>query len=1161
MKRIVLVVGGLFVVFVSLMWLLASTLGLQPSDLWVLRVGLAIMAAAAAGLYLWYRLKSEKDAAKAAMGAGAEGGQPGAPAEGEVDLLAREASARLAGSALGKGASLSSLPAILFIGPEGAAKTTSILHSGLETELLAGQVYQDSNVAPTRAANFWFARGALLVEAGGRLLANAAEFSRLVKRLRPGALASAMGRGQAAPRAAVVVMPCEEFLKPGAADSLPAASRLLRGALEEIARSYGVHLPVYVLFTKADRIPSFAEWAGALSMDETGQVLGVTLPAGMNQAVGVYAERETARLTEAFNSIYYSLCEKRLSFLGREHDPAKLPGVYEFARELRKLRPAMVQFLVDLGRPSQLTAGPFLRGFYFSGVRAILKQEVVSRPAAPQPSGSLASATQAFQTPFGAPQVVEQSVTRRAPQWLFLSHLFAGVLLGDREAMGASAASARASRLRRAMLAVAAAMAVLYIVAATVSFFGNRSLGNQVVAAARALGTVETAPQQAPPLEALTRLDALRQSVETLSRYEREGPPWRLRWGLYSGHALYPEARKVYFRRFHQLLFGATQARLLNRLQALPATPAPTDEYGPVYDTLKAYLITTSNHDKSTRLFLSPVLMRAWQEGKAVDPERAALVQRQFDFYAEELKASNPFSAENDSLAIERARKYLSQFAGIERVYQFMLAEASRQNPGVNFNQQFPGSARAVINSKEIPGAFTKGGFAFMQNAMKNADRFFAGEQWVLGPYTGAAVDRAQTEQQLRARYTADFLANWRAFLKATTVVRFANLKDAAAKLALLAGNQSPLLAAFWVASQHTAVESPEIKNAFQPVQFVVPPESKDRYIGPSNTPYMNALVGLQAAVEQASAGPAGLNNPALEQVNSQATNAKVITRQVAQNFRIDAEGQVHAMTQKLMEDPILYAESLARAAGPAELNSKGAALCGAFRDLLARYPFSATATRQATLQEVNAVFQPGQGALWTFYDTSLRNLLVKQGAQYVAVPAGGITLNPAFIQFFNRAAAVTDTLYPGGAPAPNLTYTLRVSAPQGLQALTFSVDTQVLTVQRGRQAAMGFHWPGSGSQTVRLLGKFGSGPDITFNEYTGLWAVFQFFGDADRWQSTGNVHRLEWVLRQGRAGTPLRLPDGSALTVQFDLEMPGAAPIFQKGFLSGLSCVARVAQ
>ena len=41
-----------------------------------------------------------------------------------------------------------------------------MLHSGLEPELLAGQVYQNGNVAPTTSANVWFSRGSLFLEAG-----------------------------------------------------------------------------------------------------------------------------------------------------------------------------------------------------------------------------------------------------------------------------------------------------------------------------------------------------------------------------------------------------------------------------------------------------------------------------------------------------------------------------------------------------------------------------------------------------------------------------------------------------------------------------------------------------------------------------------------------------------------------------------------------------------------------------------------------------------------------------------------------------------------------------------------------------------------------------------------------------------------------------------
>ena len=78
--------------------------------------------------------------------------------------------------------------------------------------------------------------------------------------------------------------------------------------------------------------------------------------------------------------------------------------------------------------------------------------------------------------------------------------------------------------------------------------------------------------------------------------------PWSMRWGLYVGNSLYPDVRRIYFQHFQHLLFGEAQANLVQTLSALPAAPGPNDQYGPAYDTLKAYLITTSNHDKSTEL-------------------------------------------------------------------------------------------------------------------------------------------------------------------------------------------------------------------------------------------------------------------------------------------------------------------------------------------------------------------------------------------------------------------------------------------------------------------------------------------------------------------------------------------------------------------------------
>ncbi len=1156
--------GIILSIYCTVVYFAGTFLGLHGTGLWIFRGCLALMGLIATAAYLWYQLGSLKRTSSSGQKKG--GGEAGA--EDDAGQILREASARLAASELGRKAKFRNLPVILLVGKAGSTKTSTMIHSGLEPELLAGHVYRDNTVVPTAAANVWYARRAVFVEAGGKLPAQGRSWRKFIRKLRPAGIGSLLGIKSEAPRAAVVCISCEEFLAADGGAAVSATARELRRRLEEISKGLGVRLPVYVLFTKTDRIAFFAEFVRNLTPEEAGQAVGITLPVEMDQASGVYAEQQTRKLAAAFDRLFRALCDRRPDLLAREHDPQNLPGVYEFPRELRKLRTPVVDLLVDLCRPSQLRAGPFLRGFYFSGVRAVIRQEApMQAPTMTRRRPDFAEVEHATGV-FAAGQVAsgrepgapaQAPVARKVPQWVFLSHLFHDVFLGDREALGAGGASVKTSRWRRILLAMAALVCFVWIIGMVVSYFGNRALQAEALAAARGIGAAEARGGELASLDALQRLDVLRQSLETLTRYERDGAPWRLRWGLYSGDDLYPSVRRAYYTRFHQLLFASTHASLIYTLQRLPAKPSPTDEYGPVYDTLKAYLITTSHPEKSTREFLAPVLMEHWTARRTIDKQRIELARKQFDFYAEDLKVSNPFSSAQDRGAVERGRHYLSQFAGVERVYRFMLTEASKLHPSVNFNRQFPGSAKAVINNREISGAFTSQGWAFMDEAVKNADRFFGGEQWVLGDQAAAGIDPARLEEQLRKRYLADFISQWREYLRSTAVVRYQNLADAAAKLNLLSGNQSPLLAALWLASQNTAVDSEPVKAAFQPVQLVVPPENKDRYIGDSNAAYMNALAGLQASVEQAANASGALRDAVVAQVTQQATAARIITRQLAQKFRIDPSGQVGPTVEKLLEEPILYAEALVRALGPAELNAKGRSLCAQFGVLMRKYPFRPEATAEATLAEVAAIFQPGTGALWSFYNQSLREYLVRQGEQFVANPASKIRLNPAFVRFFNRAASFSEALYPGGSAQAKLAYNVTLRLPAGMQSISLMVDNQMLTAGRGGAATLGFIWPGSGAQQVRLVGRFGGSPPLTFASYQGLWAVFRFFGDADRSRTAGNVTSLEWVPKQGRAAQPMRLPDGSPLTVRFEVQ--SSAPVFQKGYLSGLACVSRVAR
>jgi type VI secretion system protein ImpL len=1142
--NIYLVTGLVLLVYLVAVWLLGGGLHLLGSSLWIWRIGLSVIGIAAAGVFLWFKHKERKRAL------GEASGEATGQAHEEIDALIRAAEAKLAAARIDGGAKLGNLPAILLMGDAGSTKTSIMIHSGLEPELIAGQVFQDTAVVPTRSANLWFARRMIFAEAGGRLMADNAGWQRLINRLRPGKLAAAFGKGQQAPRAAIVCFDCETFVRAGSTDAVAMASRNLHTRLSGISQALGINLPVYVLFTRTDRLPFFNEYVRNLSNEEAVQVLGATLPLAQRSS-GVYAEQEAQRLTAAFNDLYYWLCDKRPEFLAREHDGANLAGIYEFPREFRKLRGPIVQFLVDLARPSQLTTGPFLRGFYFSGVRPIFVNEVAPAVVAPQSQerqGFEASreATGFFrlgqmQQAAPAPMAAPSRGSKRVPQWCFIPHLLSGVVLEDKVAMGASGATVQANTLRRVLLACAAGLCLILAICFTVSYSKNKELESEALQAAAGIPAIEVTGTNVAPLDSLQKLETLRQKLAVLISYERTGAPWSLRWGLYSGNELYPEVKRVYFKRFHDLLLGQVQATLLSTLQQLPPTPGPA--YSPTYQTLKAYLITTSNHDKSTQLFLSPTLLDRWSAGRNIDPERMALAQKQFDFYSEELKALNPFSSENDTLAVERARAYLNRFGGQDSVYQYMLAEAEKASHPVNFHQVFPGAAQTVVDRKVVAGAFSKPGWVFMQNAFRDPTRFFSGERWVMGDQGTTGLDAAAIDQ-LRKRYQNDYIQQWREFIRNGSVLRYASLNDANNKLRLLSGPQSPLLQLFSLVSKNTAVGVPDVDNMFHASQALVPPPG-DALAGAANQPYMSGLVGLQNAIDPFASQPP--NDAAVAQITPQEQAAKAKVSEVALTFGNDAElGAV----RQLLEAPITNVDPVLKRAGGEALNGAGKSFCGQYQALMRKYPFNPNSTEMAELAEVNTIFKPKDGELWKFYDASLKNVLPRQGSHFVPAATPSINISPRFVSFFERAATFSDALY-HASPDPRLEFSLRPASPN-VQSLELSIEGQSYVFPGGAPTFRKFNWPG-GVHEVKLTAKTKDG-DISSpaSAYQGLWAVFIFFDDTENWRQTGATNTLEWKQKVGRTGRVT----GS---IQFELDMNGAPPVFQRNYLAGLACVAEV--
>ena len=1143
--KVGLITGVVLTLYAVAIWFLGSALGHTASDRWILRGSLWVLGLITGGTIAVWLLKRSAPA------------KTGVDDSAEIDAAFGSLRAKLSASALGGRSKLGRLPLVLLVGPEGSAKTTTVIKSGLDAELLAGEVFRGDAVTPTRGLNAWISQGTIFVEAGGRLFSDSGRWSRLVHHLLPARLRAAFSSGVQAPRVAVVCLSCDDLLRPDAADSVPAAARTIRGRLSEVAQRLGIRLPVYVMFTKADRIPHFPDYVRNFAREEVRDVLGATLPLGRINT-GTYSEKAYKEIEAELQRLFSSLAAKRLKFLPRENQTDITAGAYEFPRELRKIIPVTAQFLVELCRPSQLEVSPFLRGFYFGGVRPIVVGEQGYEAIPP-------ASTMAEQVPIGATSVFRPgqlqapssrlasaaapaSSGRKVPQWVFLERLFPEVILADRVAMGMTRGGRRVDLMRRAGLTTLILLAGTALLGFSISYAGNRRLQESALEAMKNASGLPLTRGTPPGIGDLRRLENLGAQLDTVAAYERRGPPWRLQWGLYAGSSLFQPLRRTYFEGFDRLLFATTRDSMVRELGALPDAPDSKSDYGATYNTLKAYLITALHPEKSTESFLSPTLMAHWSPGRTVDVTRSDLARRQFDRYARELAIDNPFASSLDDNAAARGRAFLKKSTGTELIYRSMLAEAASAGPPIQFERNYPAAAGLVRDPYVVPGVYTKAGWNAMEAAFKNVERYFKGEEWVVGPGAPVPADRGKVGAEIRELYTTDYIAQWRGFLSAASVVRPAGVQDAAKKLQVLSSNQSPLLALFAIVSHNTAVDTVMVGPAFQPVQAVTPPSDTVKYIGPSNEAYVSALVALQASLEQIAKAPPDQSDAAVSQAESNASQAKLATRQLANKFQLDREGRTHLIVQKLMEDPIVFAEGLLVSVGPAQLNGKGRAFCAPFQQLLVEYPFSSSSTVMASLDEVSALLQPGTGALWTFVDGQMSNYIVRQGPKFTEKPGSPVGISPAFIEFLNRAADFSRSLYRGDGAPPSLTFTMRAILSDAVPSLTVAIDGRPARFTRTSAASKVLTWTGSDAGEATLSGVVGD-REKEILTFQGTWAIFKLFNRA-RWFPGEGFYRVEWNAAEAT---------GAPVNAVFDVTMGTAKPILQPNFFGGVSCSGRI--
>jgi type VI secretion system protein ImpL len=815
-----------------------------------------------------------------------------------------------------------------------------------------------------------------------------------------------------------------------------------------------------------------------------------------------------------------------------------------------------VQFLVDLARPSHLGTNPFLRGFYFTGVRPVVVDDVVAAPEVPVEAADSgynnAGATQIFRgvgsQVQAAPVAVRSGGSRRVPQWVFLTSLFNDVLVKDRVALATSGSSSRVNLLRRIALGTAVLVGVICLTGFVVSFFRNRALETRVQEAVADLTTLQTGTNQVAGVGDLKKLDNLRSELVDISDWEDNGRPLSLRWGLYEGDQIYPDARRVYFERFRRLLFAETQKRVTDNLEALAgksAANAPNDSYQKSYDELKAYLITTeaADHDKSTKEFLTPVLMSHWVANRDIDKDRKDLAALQFDFFAVELAKENPFATGNSKITIEGARAYLKQFVGTDRYYAQLLSKVPQKD--VSFNDQFGDSVGVIVSSHKVKGAFTRSGFLFVQDYLKNPLLYMGGEEWVLGNDNTRAADPDVVRKNLTDRYDQDFVKEWNTVLRTSSVAGYGSNADADKKLAKLTGPTSPLLELLYFISHNADPAPADVKTPFAPVQAVEPPGPADKlpekFILPANKEYVDGLGKLGSDFHALAQNP-GTPDPALaKQAGDSAEAATQAATKTVDAGPVDQQFRNQDEVRRLLEEPIKNAEEVLKRVPGEVANGSGKSYCSAFAGVAKKYPFDPSSTQDLTMDQLYAILGPTSDALKKLKG-DVKSFTLMVGSRYVADPAATVKASPSFLYFLNKVVGLSDTLYPTGSLPPKFSYTLK-QLPSNLEGVEMKIGNEKLAGDTQKT----FVWTGA-AEDVQVTTKSG---DVLDSFPADSWAVFKLVARA---RNLGGG-KLEWVNENN--GKPIILSNGKVKSYDFQLQVSGPAnPFFD---MQGTKCVEKV--
>jgi type VI secretion system protein ImpL len=996
--------------------------------------------------------------------------------------------------------SLYELPWFVIIGPPGSGKTTALVNSGLEfpleqrfgKEALRG-------VGGTRNCDWWFTNEAVLLDTAGRYVTQDSHqavdsaawegFLDLLKKYRKRRPINGV----------LVAMSLSDLLTQSEAER-NAQVLAIRQRIQELYKHFGIRFPVYMMFTKCDLVAGFMEFFDDLDHDGRQQVWGTTFQLQEKQKDG---DDDITAFRGQLDLLLERLTDRMTWRMSQERDQSRRSKIYTFPQQLIALSATLDSFLKDVFSSSRFDDTVLVRGVYFtSGI---------------QEGAPIDRMMSVMAKTFGVAEQALPSFGGKGRSY-FITDLLRNIVFQE---SGLAGVNPRIEKRRRLLQTAAYSGAIVLALAATfawiTSFSANRGYVEEVSE------VLDLYAQLPPPVQGrsltlddvLPRLDALRNVLDVAQQY-KDAVPMYMRMWLYQGNTMSERVGDAYRRELNESLGPVVMSILETRIRENAGNPQLLYEY------LKAYMML-GNPERMEARQLAFLISAEWRRSFADDGDKYTRLKKHSDFLFEHVI---PYAV--SERLISGAQATLAQAPLSDFLYSRLKLDAlgHERNDlvlparlGLGFEKVYRRQSGVPL-SEPISVLYTKEGFTKLYPTLSATLIAEAGkENWVLGrDESGLSVrEIANIESELRAKYTADYIATWRTLLGDLEIVPLSGEAQAMETLDLIAAKPSVMHQLLLIVAANTNLSTPKPaedeagseEGTGSRLGRIFGDQGGAAQFLPANPgdpitrefARLNRLVtGQPAAIEPLLLLVDNLQRE-VEETSAGGDVLSVIARgggPAARRIRTEARRQpepVKTWLTALGGGSQALAASSAKAEMSSKFNNTVAVACK--RLINGRYPFDRNSQQDVAVDDFGSVFGH-EGVFDNFFEENLAPVVDRSGSTWKIRSGSPLRISTSVLRQFQLAERIRETYFRSGGQKPDVTFTIMPTRldPE-VQRFVFEANNQSFSYQHGPQRPTTINWPGSGTGNTRVMFEEASGGRPTVVE-EGPWALFRLLDSSD---------------------------------------------------------------